>query len=239
MRLLENVARQAGTAVYAAQLTHDLQRSRERLVTAREEERRRIRRDLHDGLGPQLATLSLKVDTARNYLAHDVPTADHLLSELKGEIQSAISEIRRLVNELRPAALDQLGLVSALQEHIARQSGNGRLHIALTAPDDLPPLPAAAEVAAYRIALEAITNTVRHAHANTCQLCLEFNDSLQLEIRDDGIGLPLGYQAGIGLSSMRERTAELGGAFHIESTPGQGTVISVQLPLAHNQQDGQ
>jgi len=93
-------------------------------------------------------------------------------------------------------------------------------------------LPAAVEVAAYRIALEAITNSVRHAQAHTCQLCLNINDGLQLEIRDDGLGLPIGYQAGVGLSSMRERTAELGGTFHIESTPGAGTVVSVQLPFS-------
>lgn len=228
-RLLENVARQAGTAVYAAQLTHDLQRSRERLVTAREEERRRIRRDLHDGLGPQLATLSLKVDAARNQLGQNPAATDQLLRELKGEIQNAISDIRRLVNELRPAALDQLGLVSALQEHIARQ--NGRLSINLIAPETLPPLPAAVEVATYRIALEALTNTVRHAHAQNCQLCLEINNGLHLQIRDDGLGLPIGYRAGIGLSSMRERTAELGGTFQIESQPGSGTVIVVYLPF--------
>ncbi len=231
-RLLESVARQAGTAVYAAQLTHDLQRSRERLVTTREEERRRIRRDLHDGLGPQLATLSLKVDAARNYLAHDVETADHLLSELKSEIQDAISDIRRLVNDLRPPTLDQLGLASALREYVAGLKGNGRLQISLTAPDTLPPLPAAVEVAAYRIALEALTNTIRHAQAHTCQLHLQINNGFHLQIRDDGAGLPIGYQAGIGLSSMRERTAELGGTFQIESTPGSGTVISVQLPLS-------
>lgn len=235
-RLLADVARQAGTAVYAAQLTRDLQRSREHLVTAREEERRRIRRDLHDGLGPQLATLSLKVDAARNYLAHDPATADHLLTELKSEIQGAISDIRRLVHDLRPPALDQLGLVSALQEYVAGHNGHGRpnnpgLSITLTAPNSLPPLPAAVEVAAYRIALEALTNTMRHAQAQTCQLCLQINDGLHLEIRDDGLGLSVGYHAGIGLSSMRERTAELGGTFHIESAPGRGTVISVQLPL--------
>ncbi|MCB9431103.1 MAG: GAF domain-containing sensor histidine kinase [Ardenticatenaceae bacterium] len=228
-RLLENVARQAGTAVYATQLTHDLQRSRQQLVTTREEERRRIRRDLHDGLGPQLATLSLKADAARNQLGQNPAATNQLLCELKGEIQNAISDIRRLVNELRPAALDQLGLVSALQEHIARQ--NGRLSITLIAPETLPPLPAAVEVAAYRIALEALTNTIRHAHAQSCQLHLEINSGLHLEIRDNGIGLPIDYRNGIGLSSMRERTAELGGTFQIESQPGSGTIIRVCLPF--------
>ena len=149
MRLLENIAQQAGTAVYAAQLTHDLQRSRERLVTAREEERRRIHRDLHDGLGPHLATLSLKVDAARNHLAKDTEMAGQLLRDLKGDIQQAISDIRRLVHDLRPPALDQLGLVFALREHIAQQNGN--LKIVLHTSEDLPLLPAAVEVAAYRI----------------------------------------------------------------------------------------
>jgi signal transduction histidine kinase len=239
MRLLQNVARQAGTAVYAAQLTHDLQRSRERLVTTREEERRRIHRDLHDGLGPQLATLSLKVDAARNHLAQNTETADqrpvdHLLIELKSDIQNAISDIRRLVHDLRPLALDQLGLVSALQEYVARQNGNSHLQITIYAPDTLPLLPAAVEVGAYRIALEAITNTMRHARAQTCHIHLRLADGFHLEIRDDGVGLPVDYQAGIGLSSMRERTTELGGTFHIESTPGDGTSISVQLPFSRD-----
>ena len=229
MSLLENVARQAGTAVYAAQLTRDLQRSRERLVTAREEERRRIHRDLHDGLGPQLATLNLKVDAARNHLAQDISTADQLLIDLKSDIQNAISDIRRLVHDLRPPALDQLGLLSALREHIARQNGN--LQIALHTSDTMPPLPAAVEVAAYRITLEAITNVVHHAHAQTCHVHLRLADSLHLEIHDDGVGLPIGYQAGIGLSSMRERAVELGGAFEIETALNKGTIIKVQLPL--------
>lgn len=230
MRLLENVARQAGTAVYAAQLTHDLQRSRQQLVTAREEERRRIRRDLHDGLGPQLATLSLKVDAARNQLGQNPAATEQLLRELKGEIQHAISDIRRLVNELRPAALDQLGLVSALQEHIARQ--NGSLSITLVAPEALPPLPAAIEVAAYRIALEAITNTIRHAHATQCHVTLKYDHDFQLEVWDNGQGLPTAVSGGIGLASMRERTAELGGIFTIHHSAA-GTRITAVLPLVN------
>jgi signal transduction histidine kinase len=237
MRLLENVARQAGTAVYAAQLTADLQRSREQLITAREEERRRIHRDLHDGLGPQLATLNLKVDAIRNQLTQPSETAAHLLDDLKSDIQNAINDIRRLVHDLRPPALDQLGLVSALQEYVAQQNGNGRLHnrqlsMIFHAPDSLPPLPAAVEVAAYRIALEAITNVVHHAQAQNCQIHLRMDNSLQLEIRDNGVGLPIGYQAGIGLLSMRERAVELGGSCQIDSIPGHGTLIFVQLPLS-------
>jgi signal transduction histidine kinase len=231
MRLLRNVARQAGTAVYAAQLTTDLQRSREQLVIAREEERRRLRRDLHDGLGPQLASLNLKLDAARNHLDHDPVTAAALLSELKRELHSAIGDIRRVAHDLRPPALDQLGLVSAVIEFADRHSSTEMLITVSAEP--LPSLPAAVEVAAYLIALEAITNAIRHAGASHCAVFLgESNGRLQLEIRDDGHGLPDNYRAGVGLASMRERTAELGGGFQIISTIDEGTAVKITLPLA-------
>jgi signal transduction histidine kinase len=187
-RLLENIAKQAGAAVVAAQLTQHLQHSRQQLVTSREEERRRIRRDLHDGLGPQLATMSLKLDAIGNYLTNDRESTERLLQELKGQVQDAIQDIRRLVYDLRPPALDQLGLVPALREFAAQHSANG-LHIRIDAPETLPPLPAAVEVAAYRIALEALTNTARHAHASQCTLRLKLEDELCLEIMDNGVGL--------------------------------------------------
>jgi signal transduction histidine kinase len=229
-RLLENVARQAGAAVYAAQLTAHLQRSREQLVVAREEERRRIRRDLHDGLGPQLASLPLKLDAARNLMANDPQAAETLLVELKGQAQNAIQDIRRLVYDLRPPALDQLGLLPALREHAAGHSGNG-LTIHVAAPTSLPPLPAAIEVAAYRITLEALTNVIRHAHAHTCTVTLTAGDQLRLEISDDGRGLPPNQANGVGLASMQERAAELGGTLTITSLPGQGTAVHATLPL--------
>ena len=123
-RLLASIAQRAGAAVEMVQLTADLQRSRERLVVAREEERRRLRRDLHDGLGPQLATLTLKLDTANNVMSSDPNRASQMLMEIKAQTQAAIGDIRRLVYDLRPPALDQLGLVGALQEHAARSAGN-------------------------------------------------------------------------------------------------------------------
>ena len=229
-RLLRNVARQAGPAVYAERLTTQLQRSREQLITAREEERRRLRRDLHDGLGPRLATLTLKVSAAKNLLQRDPEAADALLAEVKGESQSAIKEIRRVVDGLRPSALDQLGLLSALRA-FAEQSENGQTRITFLAPDRLPALPAAVEVAAYRIVTEAVTNAVRHAGARVCIVELEVDDALYLRIRDDGKGVPVDYQPGVGLASMRERAVELGGRFEIESGPGEGTEITVRLPV--------
>jgi signal transduction histidine kinase len=229
-RLLEEIAVQAGVAAHAVRLTADLQRSRERLVTAREEERRRLRRDLHDGLGPQLASLTLTLAAARELLRHDVDAADRLLQELSTHTQTAIADIRRVVYALRPPALDDLGLVLALREQATNYSQAG-LQITIATPDQLPPLPAAVEVAAYRIVQEALTNVVRHAQARSCAVCLTLGDALDVEIKDDGVGLPPGGRIGVGLTSMRERTAELGGTYQIESMPGQGTCIHARLPL--------
>jgi signal transduction histidine kinase len=229
-RLLEDIALQAGVAAHAVRLTADLQRSRERLVAAREEERRRLRRDLHDGLGPQLASLTLTLAAARELLRHDVDVADRLLGELAGHTQAAIADIRRVVYDLRPPALDDLGLVLALREQATSYSHAG-LQITIDAPERLPALPAAVEVAAYRIVQEALTNVVRHANARSCTVRLGLCDGLDVTIKDDGVGLPPGRRAGIGLTSMRERTAELGGTYQIESMPGAGTCIHARLPL--------
>jgi signal transduction histidine kinase len=199
-------------------------------VTAREEERRRLRRDLHDGLGPRLAGLILRIETARNLLAHE-PLADPLLTDLQEQTEAAIAEIRRLVYALRPPALDQLGLVSALREQATACSAQG-LRVVVDAPEQLPPLPAAVEVAAYRIALEALTNVVRHAQAHTCCIRLSLADALQLEITDDGRGLPAEVRAGVGLTSMQERAAELGGTWSIERLAEHGTRVLARLPLA-------
>jgi signal transduction histidine kinase len=229
-RLLENIAQQSGAAVYAAQLTRHLQESRLQLITSREEERRRIHRDLHDGLGPQLATLSVKLDAARNYLSVDPAASDQLLRELKGQVQDAIQDVRRLVYDLRPPALDQLGLAAALREYAAQQNANG-LQVIIEAPD-LHNLPAAVEVAVYRIALEALTNAVRHSQASRCSIRITAGEQLCLEIEDDGVGINAGSPVGVGLSSMRERTIELGGEFQLQSGPRKGTSLSIRLPLS-------
>ncbi len=189
-----------------------------------------MRRDLHDGLGPQLASLTLTLAAARELLRHDVDAVDMLIQELAIHTQAAIADIRRVVYDLRPPALDDLGLVLALCEQAAQYSHAG-LQIAVQAPEHLPPLPAAVEVAAYRIVQEALTNVIRHAQARTCTVCLTLGDALDVAIRDDGVGLPPGGRAGVGLTSMRERTAELGGTCRIESVPGGGTCIRVHLPL--------
>jgi signal transduction histidine kinase len=240
--LLEDVARQAGIAAHAVRLTADLkrltvdlQRERERLVTSREEERRRLRRDLHDGLGPQLASLTLKLETARNRLAYD-PLAQTLLSDLTGRTQNAVADIRRLVYALRPPALDELGLLAALRELTLQYSDQVAMH--LDAPTCLPELSAAVEVAIYRIAQEALTNVVRHAAAQHCDIRLVLDEPsgwLSLSVQDDGCGIPQGRSVGVGLISMRERAEELGGTWTIEPMPTGGTHILVRLPYARSE----
>jgi signal transduction histidine kinase len=230
--LLEDLARQAEVAVHAVRLTDDLQLSRERLVATREEERRRLRRDLHDGLGAQLAGLNVQAGTLRRLIPSDPGAADELVLELREELRGAISDIRRLVYDLRPPALDDLGVVEALRQLAERYGSNGGpLRVVVEAPEDLPDLPAAVEVSVYRIAQEALTNVVRHAKAQSCVVRLVVNDYVELEIVDDGVGIPSGRSAGVGLSSMHERAEELGGSCVVESIPEGGTRVIARLPL--------
>lgn len=238
LRLLADLSRQAGVAAHAVRLRQDLVRSRERLVVTREEERRRLRRDLHDGLGPTLAGIGLEVESARSQLTRDPEAADALLGRLKGEVQEAIADIRRIAYDLRPPTLDELGLVAAVREQAARlgTTGNGLSHepgtrVSVEVAGALPTLPAAVEVAAYRIALEALTNVSRHAQASACTIRLSVNGELELEVRDDGVGLAPGPGGGVGLASMRERAEELGGSLDVSSPAAGGTLVSAHLPL--------
>lgn len=250
--LLADLAQQASISVYGVrllaelkQMAADLQHSREQLVLAREEERRRLRRDLHDDLAPTLAGLSLTASTITDLLPGDPTKATVLANHLHAEMRDAVGYIRRLVYDLRPPALDELGLVSAIRERAAQFSERGAdgeyqsydadsLRVVLDAPDALPLLPAAVEVAAYRIVQEALMNVARHACARTCHIVITFTaDELYVEIKDDGVGIPSVPLQGIGLHSMQERAAELGGKFEIESAlaGGKGTRILVRLPI--------
>ena len=149
--------------------------------------------------------------------------------------QEAIISIRHLIYELRPPALDQLGLVDALKEGSANYRGS--LHVEIDVPQALPPLPAAVEVAAYHITQEAIVNTIRHAWASSCCVQLEIVDhDLHIEIKDNGQGLPDSLQAGVGLHSMRERVSELGGRLELDSSTDNGTSVRVWLPLPKEEQ---
>lgn len=239
--LLEALARQAGAAVHSLRLTLDLIASRERLVATREEERRRIRRDLHDGLGPTLAAIGMRAEVAADLVGSDPVAAQRLLEELRGEVHGAVGEVRRLVDALRPPALDELGLVGALQAQAGRLGPPPLVDIAASGP--LPELPAAVEVAAYRIAVEAMTNASRHARAQRCRVQLAeasapdlasgetVDRALEVEVTDDGVGLATDAKPGIGLVSMRERAAEVGGTCVIEALLGGGTRVFARLPL--------
>lgn len=233
-RLLEDIAHQAGALAHSVRLTSALQRSRQRLVVAREEERRRIRRDLHDGLGPSLASQTFQLDAALERLAHDPAGAADLLVSLKHHNQELVGDIRRLVYELRPPALDELGIAEALVAHTSQLEHTGRLAIEVhTTPQPLPSLPAAVEVAAYRIAREAITNVVRHARATRCGVRLEATGSqLAITVIDDGIGIDLSARGGVGLISMRERAEELGGTFDVGPAAATGSRVHATLPVA-------
>jgi signal transduction histidine kinase len=235
-QLLADIASQAGAAAHAAQLTAALQRSREKLVLAREEERRRIRRDLHDELGPALASQTFKLDAALDLIDSDPATAAAILASLKIRNQELVGDIRRLVYELRPPALDELGLVGALQAHFGQLDSPAITIVAN--PDPLPPLPAAVEVAAYRIALEAVNNVTRHAAAQSCRVSLDAaGRQFTLTVLDDGAGLPPNGNRGIGLASMRERAEELGGTFRLENPPTGGTCLVAILPLEHDKRN--
>lgn len=232
LRVLADLARQAGIAVHASHLQENLQLARQRLINTREEERRRLRRDLHDSLGPTLASLTLQVDAARNLVRRDPDQAEALLEAIACQAHDLVGDIRQLVYGLRPPALDELGLIPALREKIF-QHGQSGLQISFRTPEKLPALPAAVEVAAYRIVLEALTNITRHAGAKRCQITLALGDNdLFINIEDDGQGLPEQYRTGAGLHTMRERAVELGGSFEIHSAPHLGVNIQARLPVS-------
>ena len=244
-RLLQNIARQAGTAVRTVQLQDELLRSRQQIVTAREEERRRLRRDLHDGIGPSMAGQTLKLDAALDLISvasengdqDQLAQATQLLETLKDQTQESVKSIRRIVYDLRPPALDDLGLLSAIQAHVDQQTRGARTpRVTVDIPaHGLPQLPAAVEVAIYRIALEAFTNVIHHAQAQNCQISFsnpsDPNSRIRLEITDDGVGMPADLKSGIGLTSMRERATELGGDFTIASRHPSGTRVCADIPL--------
>jgi len=238
--VLEEVATQLASAAHSVSLTDSLRASRARLVTAREEERRRIRRDLHDGLGPMLTGLGLKLDVVHNRVRTMDDGAATMLAGLRAETGDAIESVRRLVYDLRPPALDDLGLIGAIEEQAKRLEGaspstNGiggqrGLAIRVEAPAELGPLPAATEVAAFRIVSEAMNNAVRHSSASSCVVRVAVNGALEVEIADNGSGLPPDLREGVGMSSMAERAAEVGGRCLIENALQGGTRVVAWLP---------
>jgi signal transduction histidine kinase len=233
-RLLGDVVRQAAAAVRATVLSQELQAIREQLVTAREEERHRLRRDLHDGLGPTLAGVQLRIEAARNLSRTDPAETDELLASAVDGITDAVADIRRLAHDLRPPALDDLGLARAVGQVCKRFSADGPGTVQVDYRHDVPDdLPAAIEVAVYRVVSEALVNVQRHALASRVEVRVfeDFEGSLIVEVADDGIGIDKDAPAGVGLRSMRERADELGGRLEVAERDGGGTLVRAVLPL--------
>jgi signal transduction histidine kinase len=242
-RLLADLARQIGVAAHAVLLTADLEQARLDVVNEREVARQRLGSDLHDGVGHQLTALARKAETAANLLDHDPPSARILLAEIKHQCNDTINQVRQLAHQLHPPDLELLGLLGALQERTESMRG---LLVTFDAPACLPPLPVAVETAAYYIAQEALSNVQRHANARTCHIRIAFTSAstslntilpaqsgtvLELELADDGRGLPSETPTGLGLLSMQARAAEIGGVCTIAAQAGGGTLVQARLPV--------
>jgi signal transduction histidine kinase len=230
LELIRSLAREVGPAVQAVRLHEDLLRSRAEVVALREDERRRLRRDLHDGLGPTLAAIRLKAGLAAREVPPESP-ARGLLGEIDTEVTTTLADVRRLVEALRPPALDELGLLGAVRSRAGALAGD--MEIDVDGSSRPGPLPAAIETAAYRIAVEAMTNAVRHSDGTRCTVSiLVGDDAVELSVHDDGHGLKPDRMPGVGLRSMRERAAEVGGTLSVRSPPEGGTVVAASLPLS-------
>lgn len=215
----------------ARTLAGEVSESRSAAISAIEDERRRLRRDLHDGLGPTLSGIAHTASAARNVIPVDPVAADELLARLRTDAADAVGEIRRLVYDMRPPALDELGLEAALRQQLETlRTADGRAMQVVVRAGELPPLPASVEVAAYRIATEAVTNSARHSGSDRAWVELDHVDGhLVLGISDAGTD-PAPWMPGVGVAPMRERTSEVGGTIEIVGGPS-GISVSARLPL--------
>lgn len=229
---LRLVATHAGPAMHAVRVVADLHRAREQLVLTREEERRRLRRDLHDDLAPQLAGLALSGAAVRQFVTTDPARAIDLAGQLADELRRAAQQVREIAYDLRPPVLDDLGLTAAIVDRVVRRWEGGGPNVVVDAPENRLELPAAVELAALRIVQEAVANTRKHARASECCVVLQLDGrDLLVEIWDDGRGFWADVRKGVGLRSIAERAAELGGTCDVTSSPD-GTRVLVRLPAA-------
>ena len=226
--LLRDLTGQVAVSVFAQRAAVQVQESRAELVTAREEERRRIRRDLHDGLGPTLAAMQLQLKAVQRLLPDNPGAASDIVVDLLADARTTAADVRRLVYDLRPPRLDELGLVGALRNQWTVPTAPA---LVIDVDPGLPELPAAVEVAIYRIATEALQNVVKHAGATKACVVLEGDgERVRLSVSDDGRGLPEPLIAGVGLTAMRERAEELGGTVDV-ARQGDWTTVVVELPM--------
>lgn len=229
--VLELMAAPLGVALRAQAMSDALQRSRREIVEAREEERRRLRRDLHDGLGPALTGIGFRADAVVNLAGGQVR---QLGADIRNTVDGAMADVRRLINQLHPSTLDEVGLVEAVRRHAAlldRRGDGSPLRVTVEAEQVPDGLPAAVEVTAYRLVTEALTNVARHSRAATARVRMVGGPGeLRLAIVDDGPAAGGRWVPGVGLTSMRERVAELGGTMQAAGAPTGGEV-RISLPL--------
>lgn len=226
VRLLEAVAPLVAAVVRSARLADELSAERARVIEATHSERARLREDLHDGLGPSLTGVGLGLDA----LASRSTADPDLVARLRTEVSSCVDEIHRIIDDLRPSALDENGLVQALQERVGQVANRAGLEVRLDVPAALPEVGPDVEAAAYRIADEALTNVVRHAHARHCTVSVIADGALSVVVADDGRGLGEGREGGVGLTSMRSRAERLGGRLTLTAL-SPGTEVRAELPL--------
>ncbi len=226
-RVVNEVAPHIAMVADACRADIDLHQARTQLIQAREEERRRLRHDLHDGLGPILTGVAFSADAAANLVSTNPHEAGELIAASRRNVTLALDEIRRIVEDLRPPALDELGLAGAIRQH-AQRLPQLDVIVSGTLPDH--GLPAAVEVAAYRIATEALTNVARHSDACRAEVDVTMNGRLALTVTDDGRGSDP-WQPGVGLTSMNARAQELGGDLHAGPSPTGGGRVVASLPV--------
>ncbi len=224
-RLAEAVAPLLSAVLHAVRLAEQLRDHQARVIQATQAERRRLRQELHDGLGPSLTGIGLGLEA----LAPTVPDGE-LVARLRSEVASSLEDTRRIIDDLRPSALDGTDLASAVRRRVEQVSSTGALAVTLDAPEALPGLPPPVAAAAFRVTEEALSNVVRHARASRCTIALRIDGDLVLEVTDDGVGPGNPRPDGVGLTSMRERTERLGGQFLIEGAAS-GTVVRARFPL--------
>jgi len=234
-RLLDALGHVLASSAYNLGLQQALRKALAQAVTAREEERRRIRREIHDGIGPLLAAAMLRTETTMD-LPPGCPSQAESLQKLHDLQKTALTDVRSLVEGLRPPALDHGGLLSALQQHVELSAGMAMPNspaVSFEVAGDLSVLPAAVEVAAYRIGQEAISNATKHSGAQRISVRMTRRDNgLTVEIDDDGTGVPAHTNPwGVGLASMTERATELGGWCANRQSPTGGTRVKAWLPI--------
>jgi signal transduction histidine kinase len=229
--LVDALAPHLAMVVRADALTTALAEQQQRTTRATLAERDRLRRDLHDGLGPSLSGIALGLEAATGVLHTDPASAETILERTRVEADAAVREVRRVLDALRPSVLDELGLAGAVRRTASGlglgRPGGTRFGLEASGVDGLPPH---VEEAAFRIVAESLTNVARHACARSCTVRLiREAGALRLGVHDDGAGL-LGTGAGHGLDSMRRRAADLGGWLAVRPAEPRGTVVDAVLP---------